>query len=399
MTINFENLRLPKIYKRDGRECYLDPIRQKLIFITPEETVRQKMVSWLMDSLEVPKNMIKIEEPLKHYGLNSKRRADIIIHGYIKEKDCVEPIAVIECKAPNIYLDEKAGVQMMDYSDDLGSLYSVLTNGIDTRSFIYDAEKASYVEINTLPKYEQMIEGVYDVATPIKKSDRIPFEKLLDEKAAFLGFDVGETTDERFWPACFNFSECLYDVEHKLPEKDYRGFRLIQDYGLRWLTYGNAGGGTFYGPYRSFLIETQKGSTEIVSIGISTYGSSSNSEVSKTVINVAIDNEKDTHHALQLVIDDNVGLSGDKVTFYHHGRIAIGNMGSGKVEDLRAFVEKRHPELIDGKRFNLGTLTNNSLWHFDDEEMIKLAENLISYALIRDEYRAFVKNNKKESKK
>ena len=32
---------LPPIYKRDGRDCYLDPIRQKLIFITPEETVRQ----------------------------------------------------------------------------------------------------------------------------------------------------------------------------------------------------------------------------------------------------------------------------------------------------------------------------------------------------------------------
>ena len=78
-------MRLPKIYKRDGRECYLDPIRQKLIFITPEETIRQKMISWLIDTLEVPNNMIKIEEPLKHYGLNSKRRADIIIHFFFYE--------------------------------------------------------------------------------------------------------------------------------------------------------------------------------------------------------------------------------------------------------------------------------------------------------------------------
>lgn len=30
---------LPPIYKRNGRDCYLDPIRQKLIYITPEETV------------------------------------------------------------------------------------------------------------------------------------------------------------------------------------------------------------------------------------------------------------------------------------------------------------------------------------------------------------------------
>lgn len=35
-------LRLPPIYKRLGKECYLDPIRKKLIYITPEETVRQE---------------------------------------------------------------------------------------------------------------------------------------------------------------------------------------------------------------------------------------------------------------------------------------------------------------------------------------------------------------------
>lgn len=32
---------LPPTYSRQGKECYLDPIRKKLIYITPEETVRQ----------------------------------------------------------------------------------------------------------------------------------------------------------------------------------------------------------------------------------------------------------------------------------------------------------------------------------------------------------------------
>lgn len=30
-------LKLPPIYHRNGKDCYLDPIRQKLIYITPEE--------------------------------------------------------------------------------------------------------------------------------------------------------------------------------------------------------------------------------------------------------------------------------------------------------------------------------------------------------------------------
>ena len=79
------------------------------------------------------------------------------------------------------------------------------------------------------------------------------------------------------------------------------------------------------------------------------------------------------------------------MTFYHSGRIAVGNKGSGKVSELRAFVETRYPEIIAGNRFNLGVLRHNRNWNLDDPEVVKLIENLITYALIRDEYRAFVK--------
>ena len=42
MFFNFEMENLPDIFKRDNKQYYLDPIRRKLILITPEETVRQK---------------------------------------------------------------------------------------------------------------------------------------------------------------------------------------------------------------------------------------------------------------------------------------------------------------------------------------------------------------------
>ena len=38
--------KLHPIYKRNGRECYLDPIRKKLIYITPEETARQRVIQY-----------------------------------------------------------------------------------------------------------------------------------------------------------------------------------------------------------------------------------------------------------------------------------------------------------------------------------------------------------------
>ena len=47
-----KNVELPAIYKRQGKECYLDPVRQKLIYITPEETVRQRMIAYLINELK-----------------------------------------------------------------------------------------------------------------------------------------------------------------------------------------------------------------------------------------------------------------------------------------------------------------------------------------------------------
>lgn len=43
MIFSYEKEKLPEIYKRDGKKCYLDPIRKRLILITPEETVPSKM--------------------------------------------------------------------------------------------------------------------------------------------------------------------------------------------------------------------------------------------------------------------------------------------------------------------------------------------------------------------
>ena len=149
----------------------------------------------------------------------------------------------------------------------------------------------------------------------------------------------------------------------------------------------------FYGPYRSFLIE-RNNSTEFVSFGFSVYGRTEKPDVWKTALNVAIDNEKESHHALQLSIDDNVIYNNGEVTFYHSGRIAVGNKGSGKVSELRAFVASHCPNIIDGNRFNLGTLQYNRNWNLDDSEVVNLIVNLISYALVRDEYRNFVKDKR-----
>lgn len=64
---------------------------------------------------------------------------------------------------------------------------------------------------------------------------------------------------------------------------------LIDDYGIHMLTYGNASGGQFFAPYRSFLIEYKR-NTEFVSFAFSTYWKSERKGTVKTCMSVAHDN-------------------------------------------------------------------------------------------------------------
>lgn len=400
MKINIEGQVLPSIYKRRGKECYLDPVRKKLIYITPEETVRQRMISYLISELEVPKEAILVEEHLSHYGVNSKRRADIIVHGSKGETDY--PILIVECKAPEVYLDEKAHEQVFDYCDALGADYAMVCNGYEMYCYKYIKEKNIYDELNVIPKYQEMLEGKAEIKIREELPARIPFEKIEEHlkyifgqfPEDYYGEDISKSTPMPIAKAAFNLQEALYDVRYKIPVGDYGIFKLIEDYGIRMLTYGNAGGGQFFAPYRSFLIE-YKESTEFISFAFSTYGRTEKMGNIKTCMCVAHDNEKETHHALQLSFDDNVQVCGDVVNFYHSGRIAVGNMGSGKIDELRMFVEERYPKIIDGGRFNMGTLKNDHLWNIDQSDVIEVIANCVSYALIRDEYREYVKQRSK----
>ena len=247
-----------------------------------------------------------------------------------------------------------------------------------------------------------MLGGMGEIKIKEELPARISFDKI-EQHLKFIfgqfpedyyGEDISKSTPMEIAKAAFNLQEALYDVRYRIPEGDYGIFRLIEDYGIRMLSYGNTGGGQFYGPYRSFLIE-YNGNTEFVSFAFSTYGRTDGTGQVKTCMCVAHDNEKETHHALQLVFDDNVQVINNNVTFYHSGRIGIGNQGSGKIDELRMFVKERYPKIVDGKHFNLGTLLNDHLWNIDQPDVMEVIVNCISYALIRDEYRSFVKKQRR----
>ena len=127
----------------------------------------------------MPKEMLIVEQHLSHYGIDSKKRADIVIHKIDKE-GIERPIAVIECKASDVYLDLKAREQMMEYCDLIGADYAMLVNGVEEYCFKYDYDKEEYIDIATLPNYKDMLSDIYEELDLGELPPRIPFERLRD---------------------------------------------------------------------------------------------------------------------------------------------------------------------------------------------------------------------------
>ena len=314
-------------------------------------------------------------------------KADAETTAAAAETDAKKPSFVFVCTGQlgDKSFNDSANAGMEKIASDLGCEIKVIEIGRDQTKWE--------------PTFQDLAEeGKYDVITKESIPERMPYERMesyLKEVFAeypddYYGETISKSTPFNIAKAAFNFEEALFDIRHKLPKKDFGIFELIEDYGIRILSYGNAGGGYFGGPYRSFLIE-YKGNIEFISFAFSTYARTEKTGIVKTCLNIAHDDEKETHHALQLSFDDNIQVIGDKVTIYHSGRIAIGNKGSGKIDELRQFVAERYPKIIDGKRFNLGSLKNDYQWNIDQPDVTEVIVNLISYALIRDEYRDYIK--------
>jgi hypothetical protein len=58
----------PKIiYEVGGTKKYLCKVRKMLIHITPEETIRQSFLSYLINEIKIPENKILVVESIVHH--------------------------------------------------------------------------------------------------------------------------------------------------------------------------------------------------------------------------------------------------------------------------------------------------------------------------------------------
>lgn len=379
------NLQLPQIHRSHGKEYYVDPFRERLILKTPEETVRQQVLQYLLSYKNIPKEMIQVEVRLSKYQVNSARRADIIVERFNGKKGELSPLAIIECKAPEIMIGDSAIQQAIDYADDLNADYIFVTNGDDAMTAKYEAGSNQYVLLSELPDYQSMLCGQGDYLPEDQPKERFAFDVLNKNKDYYCGYEFNPDTPSELLPFLTNLWECFLDTSHKMPEKQYKHFRLIKDYGIRFLSCGNAAGGSYQGAYRSFLIEYQA-DTKFMNLAFFDYGS-------HTILTVSVDKDNNKpHNSLQYNVNAII-RNGERYSFPHNGRTAIGNKGSGKVSELKELIRNEAPELLVHGDIFLGTLHNQKLLYLDDADVTDFVENLLTYALIRDVFREMKSGN------
>lgn len=130
------------------QEYLWDPLRKKSVRRTPEEEVRQWFISVLHEGMHIPEHMMGSEVALQHAG--KSYRADIVV--YNRQ---AAPLMVVECKRPEVPLDQEVVDQALRYNNELNVKYIAITNG--EKTFIFHHCEDGWEFMQNAPLWEEMV--------------------------------------------------------------------------------------------------------------------------------------------------------------------------------------------------------------------------------------------------
>ncbi len=126
-----------------------DPIRRIYVKATPEEIVRQKTIKFLQLRLKVPQDKIIVERALGSLGVaGSRKRIDI---GILDADDLI--MAVVECKASLVGIDEAAHAQAENYLREINTRYFFVTDGVRFSGYYFNTQQ--FIKLEEIPQYEE----------------------------------------------------------------------------------------------------------------------------------------------------------------------------------------------------------------------------------------------------
>jgi len=146
-----EKLNLPefpaKVKQVDGKAMIFDIIRKKYVQLTPEEWVRQNFICYLINFLDYPKSLIKVESGLRYNKL--LKRSDILVFN----RD-IEPLLLVECKSYESKITQNVVDQAAVYNRSLNARYLLVTNGI--KHLCWEINDGGNQLLEEIPRYDDL---------------------------------------------------------------------------------------------------------------------------------------------------------------------------------------------------------------------------------------------------
>jgi hypothetical protein len=151
--MNLTALNLPRAPLRLSRKneviSVFCVVRKKNLILTPEEWVRQHIIHYFIHQLITPVGLISSEAGIRVNTLD--RRCDILVYGNDKKVK-----VLVECKAPEIPINEKVLHQIAQYNSKIQADYLWLSNGIHHKFYFVNKVENKLVELEGLPLYRDM---------------------------------------------------------------------------------------------------------------------------------------------------------------------------------------------------------------------------------------------------
>jgi hypothetical protein len=148
LNLPFSELKTRK--NKKGTIEVFDCIRKKYVTLTPEETVRQQFINFMITEKGFPASLIAIEKGLLVNNL--QKRFDAVAHNNMGE-----PIILMEFKAPEIKLSQEVFEQISSYNIKLKVKYLIISNGITHYCCSIDYKKGEILFMEDIPNYKDVI--------------------------------------------------------------------------------------------------------------------------------------------------------------------------------------------------------------------------------------------------
>lgn len=124
-----------------------DPVRKLWVALTPEEMVRQSLLVYLIQR-GYEGTFIAVEKQITIGEVSF--RFDAIVFD-----ETFNPFILVECKAPDVAIDQGVFDQIARYNWKVQAPYFVLTNGVSLLIGKHDNDKRAYEILSELPEKQK----------------------------------------------------------------------------------------------------------------------------------------------------------------------------------------------------------------------------------------------------